>query len=439
MMAQQRAMLLLFSLAAVVATTMPCAGQEPLAGPAAAVITTPELQQAWVATVSPQTIQPYTMEMRLGRPVVVYENGRSFPLEPMDEFIENHRERDGQMETMAVQSDPPEFVDRDYSDMPDSAFVHVKQYQTPVRDQGDRGFCHVFAATALLESLIKGRMMRKGVPEQFAEIDLSEEWLAYHSMIDKCERFKASEVSGESGDMQLDLCALVDKACPTEVFWPYDTECWCERDPDTDPAAADYADNDKAACEWWAHREPGQKTPASIGLFRGLIAPDGPLPFVTIQADSPRWECDVDAALEVARSEIADGRAVGLSLSWPSLRLTNAALTMYCVTDDYPEQLRNEIAAGQQLTDGQQKKWDKYYIGGHSVLLIGYGRDGGDCEGIWMFKNSHGLNSGNNGIVYITESLLRLSFPAVCMTNLSASTRADIDRFADTMLQQLDR
>lgn len=91
------------------------------------------------------------------------------------------------------------------------------------------------------------------------------------------------------------------------------------------------------------------------------------------------------------------------------------------------------------LTQDEIDIWNQYYLGGHEVLLVGYGRAGTECEGIWLMKNSHGTDAGNNGIVPITESLLRLSFPGFYEADLSETTREDLDRFAATMLEQLAR
>jgi len=83
--------------------------------------------------------------------------------------------------------------------------------------------------------------------------------------------------------------------------------------------------------------------------------------------------------------------------------------------------------------DGVFRRDSTWYGGGHEILIVGYGKSGTDAEGIWIIKNSHGLNSGFDGYVYITENLISLSFPAVWTAELMDDTYSDLDRFAATM------
>jgi len=422
--------------AAAVLVCLPASAQQQAqAGPAAAVITTTAQQQTILTSMQPRAMQTYTMVRRRGVPVLVYANGQEFPMQDADEYIEQRRDRGVVQGSMTPAPDPVEFIDRGYEQMPYTDFVNCLDYQTPVKSQSGRGMCHNFAATGMLESLAKRRMMRRGVPEQLAELDLSEEWLCYQSMKWTSEAIGDPELNNEGGWCVQDLQQVYDLAFPMEVFWPYCPESWPEIDGHA--AQTDWLDGEKCAWEYWAHRDPGQKPPASIAPFRDHCYPDGPMPAIT--AVNARSIPSVDEGFAFARTEIADGRPVMLSLVWPSLELCNPQRTMYCVVTDYPFDIQAKKVAGEAVTEDEQALWEQYYLGGHEVLLVGYGRAGTDCEGLWLVKNSHGINSGNDGIVPFTESLLRLSLPGFYTVILSQDAQDQVDSFGERMLDQLRR
>ncbi len=385
----------------VVALAVTCVGAsaqqvEVRCGPAAAVITTTAQQQATVSLLQHKTIQPYTTEQRAGRPFIVYENGQAKALIPMDDYEREWRARGGgNMAADPTEPDPERLRDIEFDEFPMSQFVHCYGYTTPVRDQNGRGMCHAFASIALLESLAKRRL--------------------YY-----------------------DLEQVQSTAVPYEAWWPYDPESW----PDVMtgappvpkyPAGDRFAAEGKCAWELWGHCERDKQPPQSVRDFRELLAPDGPLPRITCQKLQGISE-DVDEALRVAKEWIAEGRPVPCSFVWPTLALANDTMSLYYVADDYPFAVRDvKVGDERALTADEVATWEDYYAGGHVVLLIGYGQTGTSAEGIWMLKNSHGLDAGDHGIVYITDSLLRLSFPYITIAGLSDRSKGDLDSFAETI------
>lgn len=427
----------LIAAAVVLGGGLPAVAQAPAqAGPAAAVITTTVQQQTILTALQPRPIQSYTMIERRGVPVLVYADGHEFVMMDPDECVDRWRAANRGQGNFMPEPDPIELIDRSHEEMPYTEFVHCLDYQTPTRSQAGRGTCHCFAATALLESLIKRRLMRAGVPEQLAEVDLSEEWMVFHSMRGNAADTADGQLGSEGGWCVSDWPYIYNADFPVEAFWPYCPESWPDL-PDH-PAQIDWQDGRKCAWEYWAHRDPGQKTPASIADFREYCSPAGPMPAVR-PANARSVEGDTDAALAHVREQIEQGRPVAMSLIWPSIKLCNPQKSMYCVTEDYPFEVQAKKAGPDALTQDEIDIWNQYYLGGHEVLLVGYGRAGTECEGIWLMKNSHGTDAGNNGIVPITESLLRLSFPGFYEADLSETTREDLDRFAATMLEQLAR
>ncbi len=428
----------------VVALAVTCVGAsaqqvEVRCGPAAAVITTTAQQQATVSLLQHKTIQPYTTEQRAGRPFIVYENGQAKALIPMDDYEREWRARGGgNMAADPTEPDPERLRDIEFDEFPMSQFVHCYGYTTPVRDQNGRGMCHAFASIALLESLAKRRLMQAGVPEHLAELDLSDEWMSWRAMKDKYERYGTRRLTDEGHFAYYDLEQVQSTAVPYEAWWPYDPESW----PDVMtgappvpkyPAGDRFAAEGKCAWELWGHCERDKQPPQSVRDFRELLAPDGPLPRITCQKLQGISE-DVDEALRVAKEWIAEGRPVPCSFVWPTLALANDTMSLYYVADDYPFAVRDvKVGDERALTADEVATWEDYYAGGHVVLLIGYGQTGTSAEGIWMLKNSHGLDAGDHGIVYITDSLLRLSFPYITIAGLSDRSKGDLDSFAETI------
>lgn len=427
--------IIVLAAAIVICAPMSAQAQQPLAGPAAAVITTPAQQQAVVTALRPQPLQPYTRGERRGRPLVVFENGHEYVMIPEEEYLDELRKRDaiGNMSADA-EPDPAALIDKDYSDLSPDKFVHVLDYLTPVKSQAGRGMCHAFAGTAMLETLIKRRLMRYDLPEHLTEVDLSEEWFCFQAMRRKSDYYATPEIGGEGFFGYLDLERVMDKDFVMEAYWPYEPDSW----PDTPghPAEVDWLDGEMCAWEWWAHRQPGELAPGCVAQFRDYVSPGGPM--LSIRVESSRFIGEPDEGFDLARREISEGRPIMVSLVWPGMLLTNPQRTMYCVNDDYPFEALEAKLAG-TWTDDQKQEWDDAYLEGHEVLLVGYGKPGTDCEGIWMVKNSWGLDSGNNGIVYLTEGILLLSYVDFGIGRLTQNAKADIDRFGETMREQLNR
>ncbi len=90
----------------------------------------------------------------------------------------------------------------------------LMEYQTPIRDQGHRGTCTVFATTALMESLY----VREGT---LAMPDFSEQFLQW-SVKTEVGAFPDTEGSNPSYNLQaINRFGIVE-----EPAWPYDRSSW---------------------------------------------------------------------------------------------------------------------------------------------------------------------------------------------------------------------
>ncbi len=407
---------------------------QTLCGPAAAIITTPQQQQSLITTIqaAPRPLGWTARRPSPRRPTIVYENGDAFVLVPLEDHMARHQKAGGGGAPLPREAtpDPGSMTAMSEADLPMSLFVHNRKYLTPTRSQGGRGLCHVFAAAAMIESLCKRRLMRQGVPEEKAEIDLSEEWMGYWSMKSTGEREGNELLDGDGGFSNLDLEEVLRKPWQLEAYLPYNPISWPEEDPAVHTwCTSHYRARGVAYWECWAHVDRGDDLPLSTRHFNGFVSPDGPLPNIKVR--DIVLDADHGTCLETAKQCIDDGRTACLSLAWPSSKAWNG--TMLHVPPDYPFDLRDKVVNEEALTGREQAEWDDWYIAGHVVQIFGYGKRGTEAEGIWLVKNSHGLGSGFDGILYLTENFIKLSWPDVCHARLTSTTLEDLDRFAETL------
>lgn len=94
----------------------------------------------------------------------------------------------------------------------------LMQYQTPVRNQGGRGTCTIFATLALMESLY----IREGT---LGNPDFSEQHLQWSSKVE-LGRFTNTDGSNPEAN----LAAINRFGIVEEEFWPYETRAWSSAD-----------------------------------------------------------------------------------------------------------------------------------------------------------------------------------------------------------------
>lgn len=97
----------------------------------------------------------------------------------------------------------------------------LMEYESPVRNQGSRGTCTIFATVALMENLY----IREGT---ITNPDFSEQFLQWSAKVE-VGSFRDSEGSNPSYNLQaINRFGIVE-----EAFWPYETQPW---GPSHDPA-----------------------------------------------------------------------------------------------------------------------------------------------------------------------------------------------------------
>ena len=410
---------------------LPAAAQVVQCGPAAAVITTSDQQQALLALAQPSRPADGEIVYEGRVPYVVMANGQRIPLIPDDEYLQQREDAGGGESTWRLQPDPPEMAQLTWDDLPWSMFVHCGQWLTPPRSQGGRGICHTFAAAAVVESMVKRELMAAGLPDQLAEVDLSEEWVYFRGIRDYIEETGTEVMYGEGGPATTALEAVLERPWVMEAHWPYDPTSWPKDEQGHPTCAAEFAAN--SSCSWtcWTHANPDGTPARGVGAFNDNASPAGPLPAIST--------CDVvteagdEACLQLARRCIDEGRTVALSIIWPGWEIRQ--YDVMHVPADFPFDLWERKWGGGEppLTPEEEATMSSWQGGGHYVQLFGYGRPGTAAEGIWMIKNSHGGSSGHDGLYYISENLIRASLPSVTAVKLTDQTKRDLQRFADTL------
>src|SRR5690606_7304248 len=94
-------------------------------------------------------------------------------------------------------------------------FELPKYEQSPVKSQGSRGTCSIFAATAIVENLY----LKAGMPP--AEVDFSEQYMQW-SVKNQVGAFRNSEGSNVDSNLQ----AVVRYGGIKEAAWPYESFPW---------------------------------------------------------------------------------------------------------------------------------------------------------------------------------------------------------------------
>jgi C1A family cysteine protease len=98
-------------------------------------------------------------------------------------------------------------------------FELPKAEQSPVKSQGSRGVCSIFAATAIVENLY----LKAGMPP--AEVDFSEQYMQW-SVKNQIGAFRNTEGSNVDNNLQ----AVVRFGGVKEAMWPYESlPCTCPR------------------------------------------------------------------------------------------------------------------------------------------------------------------------------------------------------------------
>ena len=88
-------------------------------------------------------------------------------------------------------------------------------FQSPVKSQGSRGVCSMFAATALVENLY----MKAGMP--VAEADFSEQYLQWAS-----KNLQGAFRNTEGGTSEANLRTIITYGTVKEAVWPYESQPW---------------------------------------------------------------------------------------------------------------------------------------------------------------------------------------------------------------------
>ncbi len=88
-------------------------------------------------------------------------------------------------------------------------------FQSPVKSQGSRGVCSMFATTALVENLY----IKAGMP--VAEADFSEQYLQWSS-----KNLQGAFTNSEGGTSESNLRSIIRFGTVKETVWPYEPAPW---------------------------------------------------------------------------------------------------------------------------------------------------------------------------------------------------------------------
>lgn len=212
------------------------------------------------------------------------------------------------------------------------------KYQTPVKNQGERGSCVAFASTALVESMYKVKTGQT--------VDLSEQYSYWAS--------KAIDgiVPNSDGSYPLPFLKSIEKnGMPAEQAWPYEKIGWFDSPAHPDCMKANQANPDNL-----------------------------PTPCVT-NGSAPA------AAVAAPKLKVMEPHRVPSSAE-AIMGFLQKGMVVEIGADVYQKAWGFDNKAGMQYLTGtvtMPPQGDKL-IGGHAVLIVGYDMD----KSVFIFKNSWG-------------------------------------------------
>ncbi|MBK9294637.1 MAG: C1 family peptidase [Oligoflexia bacterium] len=212
------------------------------------------------------------------------------------------------------------------------------QFQTPVKDQGDRGSCVAFASVALVESLYKVKNRQN--------IDLSEQYAYWASKaVNKIAPFS-------DGSYPLPfLRSVAQNGVPAEQAWPYEKTPWFENPSFPDCVKANQTNPEQLPTHCVTNGNPAQAvmSASKIKITNPHAVPSSAEAIVGFLRKGVVVEIGADVYKK----------------AWSFHNKTSPQYFLGVVTMPQP---------GDEL------------IGGHAVLLVGYDMD----QKVFIFKNSWG-------------------------------------------------
>jgi len=241
--------------------------------------------------------------------------------------------------------------------------------QSPVKSQGSRGICSIFASTALIENLY----IKAGMP--VAEADFSEQYLQWAA-----KNLEHQFTNTEGSSANANLSATVNYGTIKEADWRYETFPWSTAN---DPACTRGEDNLPTKC--FTNGEP----PAAVAQARKYKLP------------ASRWinTNSIKAHLTTNKT----GVNVGLTFFYQAwnhrsstipidANLWRQGVVTYPNAKDKTESLKHRAGHAIQIVG-----WDDDFAvcmrDGDNKPIPG---ENGECKkekGFWIFKNSWGTAS----------------------------------------------
>jgi C1A family cysteine protease len=290
----------------------------------------------------------------------------------------------------------------------------LKDFVTPIRDQGQRGMCWAFAATAAIESRV---LVQTGV-----KLNLSEQF-----MVNKVKHDYDNEdyEDGYSSEAALNDLLENNQTLPPENYWAYNTSPSRKFDgEDMTGSDAYYGSCDtntyNGSCSESAHQST-----VRCATFNGRYCGYYTMTFTGSGTPATKpgllWDGDDEFPLNEARARLANGQALMASFG---IRVGFQSPESGFVTD---------FRDGYNNSKGIFKSGSQ---GAHVVLIVGFldaasvrfssslpdgarvpGFVPEGIAGYFIIKNSWGCGVGDGGFYYIPDTYVRRYFTEITALN----------------------
>lgn len=307
--------------------------------------------------------------------------------------------------------------DKSFAKLPwhKSDVLSVLNEQTPVRSQGSRGTCSIFATTAYVESLL----IHAGADSK--TLDLSEEWLTY--VVDRNKENYGSPVSEN-------LKVLSEAGMINESLWPYDARHWTVELPAAKASCGHLMKGASAEEKSWlaqcllVHRDPRlyDSTATELRSGRGPLSDQRFADFkdAAQHFQEHSWPT-INGLWQLARNslevktQLYQGHPVLLSLPFFYGAWNHRGMEVIGIgTADQEAVKRGEVGYPHRDSKDFSLSLQEKNLNAHSILLVGYDdekeittvqvmNDGSKKKityrGVYYFKNSWGSDYFGKNLV----------------------------------------
>jgi C1A family cysteine protease len=293
----------------------------------------------------------------------------------------------------------------------------LKNFISPIKDQGKRGTCWAFTAVGALES--RERVQFNNV------VDLSEQFLV-NKVLQDWDSDDDNE--GYSPNRALDLAANKSQVLPTEAAWTYNSspKRVNVKDGDFNGACTLYGDGPNGGtCSESSHQSRRACTNVLGADFCSYVRASYTGPGVSSGGAALLWNSGDRFDLNLYRYLLSQG--IVLMAATPVYRGLDEAPSNAKLTDESPNGARGVVSNFDTTHQEKDGSYQPGARGNHAMQVVGFisnaeiGPPGSPANvpggGYFIVKNSWGCGAGDAGFYYVPADYVQYRFTSLYVAN----------------------